>query len=98
MQERMEELYNEMDRQLDNERLIIRSECLEELRGEREIELIKKLRDKLSKKIEQELYEQLPREIEGRVREDIMHKVMKEIAFNNEKQIEQLKRKISMKG
>lgn len=41
-----------MDRQLDNERIIIRSECLEELRGEREMEMSKKLREKLTKKIE----------------------------------------------
>ena len=41
-----------MERQLDNERIIIRSECLEELRGDREVELTRKLRDKLTKKIE----------------------------------------------
>ena len=45
-----------MDRQLDNERVIIRSEILEEIRGDREVELNKRLRDKLGKKIEQELY------------------------------------------
>ena len=44
-----------MERQLDNERLIIRAECLEELRSEREIEMQSKLRDKLQKKIQQEL-------------------------------------------
>lgn len=47
MQERMTQLNEQMERQIDNERIIIRSECLEELRGEREAEMNKRLREKL---------------------------------------------------
>eukprot|EP00347_Sterkiella_histriomuscorum_P024318 403331546 len=96
MSERMQQLQVQMERQLDNERLIIRSECLEELRGEREVELARKLREKLTKKIEEELNQQLPREIEGRVRNEVMDRIMQEVRLTNEKQLDQIKRKLEM--
>lgn len=60
MKDRLEELEIDFELRAEN----VRSECLEEMRCERELELEKRIRSKLTKQIEKELNESLPAEIE----------------------------------
>jgi hypothetical protein len=79
MQDQIFLLQEEMERQVDNEKLCIKAECLEEMRSEREMDLYKKLRDKITKKLEKEILSKLPTELEGQVRSEIGERLIKEI-------------------
>ena len=63
--QQIEVLQVEMDRHLENQKVIIRAECLEELRSAREQELVKKIRTQLTKKMSTEIKGELLQKYEG---------------------------------
>jgi len=48
-----------MERQIANEKIIIKAECMQELRSDRERQLEKKVREKLEGKLEREMSQDL---------------------------------------
>jgi len=65
----------------------IRSDVLNQLRGEREQEMVKKLHSKIEKKLTAELTSKLTREIETRIRSEITPKLKQEATQGNMKAI-----------
>lgn len=77
--DRVAELKLHYERQLEDERELIRLECMEELRSQKELQIQAKLRDKLTKKIESEVLSTLPRAMEERLRGQVEEKIASEL-------------------
>ncbi len=86
-------LNSEMAAQIKNEKMIIRADCLEEMRNERETELYKKLRTKIQSRIEDELRTELTCTLEAEVRNDLEEKMADEMRAILQKELDVEKRK-----
>ena len=83
--ERVSELKEQYHGQIDLEKDLIRIQCMEELRSEKELQIQAKLRDKITKKIENEVLTTLPKAMEERLRGQVEEKIANELQESNMK-------------